>query len=199
MNYRKEGWYIYSRSDDGNLGTERQSKRKEHSGLVYSEKLKTLKSSTLRKPLPNTVTEWIHHQKCLAFIVTPKKSEAECAKYMDEYSHVEAAEEGLWWTYGDRSFECSVEVIPGGILLLERETSRQNTELQELIYSEELKTWLSLALTRSRSRDGQMLWAEGAPVPSMVLDWLKLRTQKALREPAPMSGNFREQYFKAPW
>ena len=59
VNYRKEGWYIYSRSDDGNLGSERPSNRKEQQGLMYSETLKTLKSSILSKPLPNKVTDLV--------------------------------------------------------------------------------------------------------------------------------------------
>ena len=64
---------------------------------------------------------------------------------------------------------------------------------RELIWSEELKTWLSPALM------GDQRMPEGAPLPSKVLDWVKQKTQAALRESAPRSGTFRKQYFNAPW
>ena len=104
VNYRKEGWYIYSRSDDGNLGFERPSNRKEQQGVMYSESLKTLKSSILNKPLPNKVTEWLYRYKCLAFIVTPKNIESECRTHMDENARIEeSTEDAIRWTYQDRS------------------------------------------------------------------------------------------------
>ena len=68
--------------------------------------------------------------------------------------------------------------------------------MRELIYSEELKTWLSPALTGGEV-DRRM--PEGVPVPSKVLDWLKQSVTKATRDPAFMSRSFRKQHFKAPW
>jgi hypothetical protein len=80
--------------------------------------------------VPEKVTEWIHHDKCLAFIATPKKTELDAGRVIDETSEVKVKDEAwvvTWW-YNDghttRGFECSVDVEPrgpGGVLLMERE------------------------------------------------------------------------------
>jgi dsRNA-specific ribonuclease len=215
VRYRHHGVFVYKRSDDGNLGIEqeveasRTSKRSlGPSGLIYSEISKTLKSSILKKPLPNKVTEWTHQHRCLAFIVTPKKTDFQAGRVIDEKSEVKIKDEGLavtWWYKDDhtsRAFECSVDIKPhgpGGVVLMEREItdSRMSQEKEELIYSEEMKTWLSPALTKTLERQKQ--WTQGVPVPSMVLDWLKQNVQKALREPINLISSFRTQYFKVPW
>ena len=110
-----------------------------------------------------------------------------------------------WW-YNDghttRGFECSVDVEPrgpGGVLLMEREITdlRRPQEKEELIYSEEMKTWLSPALTKTL--ECQKLWKQGVPVPSQVMDWLKHNSHKAMQEPSHMNSNFRTHCFKAPW
>lgn len=206
VNYREHGWHIYSRSDDGNLGMERADRgsRKDPTGLMYSESLKTLKSQSkmLNKPLPNKVTEWIHHCKCLAFIVTPKKSESSVAQHVEEQANTEISdtqEEGpVRWRYHEHQLECTVETVSGGVLLMEVEI--RSGARAALIYSEELKTWLSPFLTKRKEEEkGDRQWDSGVPVPSAVLDWLKQRTQKALRDPGHMSDSFRQHYFKAPW
>ena len=158
--------------------------------------------------VPEKVTEWIHHDKCLAFIATPKKTELDAGRVIDEKSEVKVKDEALvvtWW-YNDghttRGFECSVDVEPrgpGGVLLMEREITdlRRPQEKEELNYSEEMKTWLSPALTKTL--ECQKLWKQGVPVPSQVMDWLKHNSHKAMQEPSHMNSNFRTHCFKAPW
>ena len=52
--------------------------------LKYSELLKTLKSVTKRKPLPNKIVEWLKF-KCLALLAVPRKSNGdEADKYESE-------------------------------------------------------------------------------------------------------------------
>jgi dsRNA-specific ribonuclease len=140
----------------------------------------------------------------LAFIVTPKKTESEAGRVIDEKSEVKIQDDGLvvtWW-YKGRAFECSVDIKPdgpGGVVLMEREItdSWKLREKEELLYSEEMKTWLSPALTKTLEHEKQ--WNQGVPVPSRVLDWLKQNTEKAMREPINLTRSFRTHYFKVPW
>jgi dsRNA-specific ribonuclease len=218
VNYRDCGWFIYSRSDDGNLGLERKAEASRTStvsmgpsSIQYSETLKTFKSSILKKPLPNKVGEWLHHHKCLAHIVTPKKTEFDACRVIDEKSEVKSEEED-WvvnWSYNDghanRCFECSVDVEPrgsAGVVMLEREITdlQRSQEKEELIYSEVMKTWLSPALTKTIEHHvGSELWLHGVPVPSRVMESLKRFSLKATREPSHMCSAFRTQFFKVPW
>jgi hypothetical protein len=215
VNYRHHGWFIYSRSDKGDIGFEQEAQASRtstrslgSSGLMYSEKLKTFVSRILKKPVPNRVTEWLHHNKRLAFLVTPKNCDLETSQVIDEKSDVEIKDEAFvvkWW-YRDghttRCFQCSVDFQPlgaGGVVLTECEiTDLQGPqEKKELIYSEEMKTWLSPALTKNLDR--QKLWENGVPVPSRVMEWLKCKSQRAMNGPTRMSNNFRTFYFKVPW
>ena len=91
-----------------------------------------------------------------------------------------------WW-YNDghttRGFECSVDFEPrgpGGVVLTEPEITdlRRPQEKEELIYSEEMKTLSSPALTTS--------WEQGFPMPYQGMDWLKHNSRKAMREPSHM-------------
>jgi hypothetical protein len=215
VNYNYHGWFVYSRSDKGDTGIEQRavpSKTSRHNlrsaGLMYSEKLKTFVSRILGKPLPNKVTEWLHNGRCLAFIVTPKKSQLEACVVIDSKSDVEIKDKAFvvkWW-YKDghttRCFECSMELELGGAtgaVLMEREiTDLPGTlEKKELIYSEEMKTWLSPALTKTL--EGQKPWEHGVPVPSLVMEWLKSKTNKATKAPSDISNAFRTHFFKVPW
>jgi dsRNA-specific ribonuclease len=215
VRYRDHGVFVYKRSDDGNLGIEQEAEASRtsksslgSSSLMYSETLKTLKSRILKKPVPNKVVEWTHQHRCLAFIVQPKKTESEAGRVIDETSEVEIQDQGLvvtWWYKKDntsRAFECSVDIKPhgpAGVVLMEREItdSSRLREKEELIYSEEMKTWLSPALTKTL--DQLEPWKQGVPVPSEVLDWLKQNTQKALRQPINLTRSFRTLYVKVPW
>ena len=215
VTYRDHVVFVYKRSDDGNLGIEQEAEasRKSkgslvRSGLMYSEILKTLKSSILKMPLPNKVTEWIHNHKCLAWIVASHSTDLDVCRLIDQKSSVNLTCDGsaVTWQYNDghttRCFECSVHFVPHGpvgLVLTEREITDQGTPqpMEELIYSEEMRTWLSPALTKTFNR--MEPWKQGVPVPAQVLDWLRQNTLKPLREPINRSSSFRTHYFKMPW
>ncbi len=51
------------------------------------------------------------------------------------------------WSHENRSCECFGERVPGGLVYLERVDGK---EAEELVYSEESKTWISPALSEAR-------------------------------------------------
>ena len=204
VKYREHGWFVYKRSHDGNLGTEREEGHARVPGssetsLSFSENLKTLRCMApclQQRPLPNKIMEWLHHQKCIAFIVTPTRRETDAGKTIDALCSVDTPQETkVRWSYGADAFECRMETVPGGILFVEYHA--QTGDRQPLIYSEETKTWLSPTLT-ARFQTSEKKWSSGVPVPAQVFDWLKQTVQRALRELGDASG-FREHYFTTPW
>ena len=208
VRYKEYGWFIYTRSENGDLGKEQKGTaenpgKDEESSLIYSETMKTLKSYLLQRPLPNKVVEWIHHQKCLSFIVTPKKNGDHPAKTIDVNSEVDdhSDDTSVMWTYENHKFKCWVQDTPFGIALMEEDVTNNDPskQWQELLYSEELKTWLSPTMSDLKEKERDTEWKSGVPVPSGVLDWLKKCTQMHLRGSLHMSSSFRRQYFKTPW
>ena len=162
--------------------------------LKYSERLKTLKSFTKDQPLPNKVIEWLRF-KSLALLAVPRKSDGdEADTYEAEVKIEEESSDHVSWQSRGRSFKCSGRRVPGGLVYLEQEGDKP---YEELLYSEELKTWLSPALTRDSAGDVNM--AHGVRIPSHVVDWLKKFMQREIKDPMPTLRVFRKQWARTPW
>jgi hypothetical protein len=215
VKYTDHGWFMYLRAINGNLGLEHKvhiSKDKAQTSkitqgrfitgsLLYAQNLKTLKSCILNAPLPNKVTEWIHFGTCLAWIVIPKICVIEAGQIIDHDSKVSVSEErqAVTCLYNKgsipRCFEYSVcfkSHGPAGVVLMEREITDAAgpMEEEELIYSQEMKTWLSPALTDSQSfqRLHPKLWRDGVPLPTQVVEWLKQNVQKVYKGKLPITN-----------
>ena len=196
-------WYIYERTNDGGLGIEyREGDVPGSEGEggrtapKYSERFKTFKSALKDHPLPNKVVEWLRF-KSLALLAVPRRNEGEEPDRMDEDARVEQQED-MWikWCYEGRTFKCFGKRVPGGLIYLEEELGPDPKPAAEaLLYSEELKTWLSPALTRDRASEE----TRGIRVPTQVIDWLKKYVQRMIKDHGATMSVFRKQWGSTPW
>jgi hypothetical protein len=214
VKYTDHGWFMYLRAINGYLGLEHKVHTSKHkaqtskittgrfitSSQLYAQNLKTLKSCILDMPLPNKVAEWIHFGKCLAWIVRPKICVIEAGQIIDHDSEVSVSEERqvVMCLYNKGSISRCFEYLvyfkshgPAGVVLMEREITDAAgpMEEEELTYSQEMKTWLSPALTESRSfqRLHPKLWRDGVPLPTQVVEWLKQNVQKVYQGKLPIT------------
>ena len=179
------GAYIYERTTAGGLGTEREPRARpeESPQVIYSEKLKALVSPALEEPLPKTVVEWLQG-KCLASVVgTRKGSSTARVKSEDGFDSGE-----LRGKLEGRKFVWRLEHVQGGLLFLESEDASRTAAPQELIYSEDQKSWLSPTLSTNQE-------AEGVLVPDAVIAWMT----KALQQEEWAFNVFQAQRSSAPW
>ncbi len=216
-------WFVYERSQSGDLGFEwKEDEGKEsRRPLIYSENLKTLFSPTLRKPLPNKIVEAVHHQKNLVMIVTPKISVLKELQRSNELCSTEFASEesgggdsrkAVRWTFtsstpthgagvadaaGQRSWEFICQIARNNKGLIFWEFDERTRKRQELIYSEDLKTWLSPSLTEALRTDE--IWSRGVPIPPKVLVKLRKLLEDLQRECTDWLVAFRNDHFQTPW
>jgi dsRNA-specific ribonuclease len=215
VNYTDYGWFTYQRTNDGSFGTEvsEDNASSTHgnnaSSLMYSEGWKTLTSMNFERhralPLPNKVTDWLLGGKCLCDHVPLKKIESPAAQEVEVLSSVTLKDDGetTTWLFQNEKiilhFELFVSINPrtqGSILFVERRVADDLTETEEeLVYSEEMKTWLSPFLTRSFHGAG--IWKHGVPLPLFALDCLKVTSQRVDR--FLVNKWFRCHYFRSPW
>ena len=168
----KKGSVVYRRGSGGDLGIECSGSDGEQcSPIIYSESLKTLVSPRFQVSLPTQVIEWLQG-KCLAcllhdFKAGGKASDVTCG---DELGAT--GRDGRVVKYG---FKC----VRGSFIFFERRAAKVTPPGaavfgEELIYSQEHKTWLSPA---------QSTHAKPVPVEDMVSSWISAVLQRE-KEPA---------------
>ena len=133
-------------------------------------------------------------------IVPPKPSEFQTQEVELRSEIVDQGDEqGIKWTFDSDSIvfqlRCVVESTHDGVVFVEFE--EQTGYQEELIYSDELKTWLSPRLTEAFHKD--KLWDKGVPIPYPVLVFLKQAHGKMMQKCANMAQEFRTHYFREPW
>ena len=188
--YTEHGWFSYERSNVGDFGTERGGS--EECALIYAEDLNTLRSDILKAPLPNKVTEWIHRQKCLAFIVSlTTQSDHDLAKIVDVKPHLywPPEDESVTWSYEGHQLKYWVQSLLDGFVFMEEDVNSQ--EQQELTYSEKMKTWSSPTMSGLKQA-GE--WQPGVPVPFDVVRWLVHTSRRHIQYTSA-----RKHYFQKPW
>ena len=170
-------WYWYNRGKDGGIGFE--GRRKDHSKrcIIYSEYFKTLKSPHLDKPLPSQVLDYLLEHASLASMVTSIPAASRTETQASVQIHIKHEDEqSICWSYNRRTFTCSSELVPRGVVLVECETNAHNNDYNKtyLFYSERFKSWLSPALTEAHREDTQM--------PLDVVEWIKRHQQSQAKQ-----------------
>jgi len=190
--YKKRGEYMYRRPFDGGMGTEQVVGRGgvgNEQPLVYCEDLKTIRSNLLEEVLPNRVVDWLTF-KSLASLVTQRKPIPNDP--VDERSEVEHIGSGssILWKYDRHEMRIFGRSTAWGTVFLEAEGLEQS-EPRELIFSEELKAWLSP--TWLETHDKQV------PLPSAVVNWFKDFQQPSTCFAGVALSDHSSKWLRAPW
>ena len=186
-------WYWYNRGKDGGIGFE--GRRKDHSKrcIIYSEYFKTLKSPHLDKPLPSQVLDYLLQHASLASMVTSIPAASRTETQASVQIHIKHEDEqSICWSYNRRTFTCSSELVPRGVVLVECETNAHNNDYNKtyLFYSERFKSWLSPALTEAHREDTQM--------PLEVVEWIKRHQERQAKKMEQLYF-IRAQQLQQPW
>ena len=144
VEYVEKGSVVYRRASGGDLGIEcAASDGEQCSPVIYSENLNTLVSPIFQAPLPTKVTEWLQG-KCLAHVLHDFRAGGKASDVTCEDELGATGTDGHLFTYG---FKC----VHGSFIFFERRAARGSPTSgaaalgEELIYSEDCKTWLSPA------------------------------------------------------
>eukprot|EP00397_Hematodinium_sp_SG-2012_P000783 GEMP01000784.1.p1 GENE.GEMP01000784.1~~GEMP01000784.1.p1 ORF type:complete len:1495 (+),score=357.62 GEMP01000784.1:590-4486(+) len=201
VKYQDDAWYCYTRYPNGGIGNE-QPDGGDAAPIKYSERFKTFKSPHKDQPLANKIVEWERY-KSLALLAVPRKNDDEdpsSGQHTDTHVECPNDDEIRWRHKGppcERRFVCYGQRAPGGLVYLEREEGVEDSEPEALIYSEELKTWLSPKMTKEKEREGKI--TAGFKLPGGVVDWLKKYVQRVIKDPLPTLEMYRHQWMKTPW
>ena len=195
------GEVIYERGKNGGLGTERLLNGNKSEGLIYSEELKTVMSTGFQRHqsspperIPRKIVEWLLG-RCLTSLVTCQKPDAkktDSVTYQTPADGIHSNE--FCWTLEGRQHKLEYVQVLGGILFLESEPGSGGLA-EEIIYSEELKAWLSPRLLHScqiRLSDMHV----NALLPPKVGAWVS----HVLHRQQPMVlGEFQRTWAQEPW